>query len=319
MNIEFLGRLHPAMVHLPIGIFLLALLMQYLAPKKLRQEKGLVRIILFFCMLAAAGSTLFGWILSWSGDYSPVATQRHQWPAVAFTIAISTLFFLHWKFQSNQRTLSWYHALFFLTFLLLLVTLYFGNALTHGDSFGNAEAEKETLEELAAAESKNPLPEIKLPDVAMPDSLAISKAKQAGFVVRPVSQSSRLLEVSSVNMEQCKDVDLKLLEPFAGNIVWLQITGKGITDAALPQLVKFGNLRKLNLKQSLVTDASMKLIVNLKSLEYLNLVGTQVGDRGLEALKLLASIKKIYCWQSKITALGIASFQKQHPGVLVAE
>ena len=65
MNIEFLGRLHPAMVHLPIGIFLLALLMQYLAPKKLRQEKGLVRIILFFCLLAAAGSTLLGWILSW--------------------------------------------------------------------------------------------------------------------------------------------------------------------------------------------------------------------------------------------------------------
>jgi hypothetical protein len=284
--------------------------MQYLAPKNLRQEKGLVRIILFFCMLAATGSTLLGWILSWSGDYSPAATQRHQWPAVAFTIAVSCLFFLHWKFKLIGRLLRWYNALFLLTFLLLLVTLYFGNALTHGSSFGNTKDEKEVVEETTASESSSRLPEIILPDVAVPDSIAISKAKQAGFVVRPVSQGSRLLEVSSVNMDQCKDVDLKLLDPFAANIVWLQVTGKGITDAALPQLMKFSNLRKLNMKQSLVTDASMNLLVNLKS---------RVGDPGLEALKPLAGIKKIYCWQSKVTPLGIASFQKQHPGVLVAE
>jgi hypothetical protein len=319
MNIELLGRLHPAAVHLPIGIFLMALLMQYLAPRRLREEKRLVRFILFFCLLAAAGSSLLGWILSWSGDYSPAAMQRQQCPAILFTISMGLLFFFHWKMGVETKLIKWFHIQFGITFLLLLITLYYGNALTHGDAFAAAEDKKELTEEAVSGSSSQPLPEIKLPDVVAPDSMALAAALKAGFLVRPIAQASPLLEVSSVNMQQCKDGDLKLLTNLAPNIVWLQATGPGITDGAVQYLTKFKNLRKLNLKNSTIGDASMLQLAQLETLENLNLVGTKVGDIGVKALQPLKNIKKIYCWQSKVTTNGIVEFNKVHPGVLIGE
>jgi hypothetical protein len=193
--------------------------------------------------------------------------------------------------------------------------------LTHGTSSGDAgiNVDKETSQEVSEVSDSKHLPEIKLPDVKTPDSAAVVAARKIGFVVRPVSIGSGLLEVSSINMTACRPEDLKSLQAFSQNIVWLHVSGENITDASMQLITTFSNMRKLDLRNTGISDASGNLFLKMEALEYLNLVGTNFGDAGLEPLKKLKNIRKIYCWRSKVTTSGIAAFQKLHPGVLIGE
>ena len=58
----------------------------------------------------------------------------------------------------------------------------------------------------------------------------------------------------------------------------------------------------------------MPSIATLVGLEYLNLYGTKVTDAGLEQLKNLKNLKKVYVWQSAVTAEGMQKMRDAIPG-----
>ena len=77
---QFVGRFHPAVVHLPIAFVLLAVLLElagfFSLGKKLKTSAG-------FVLGLAAASSLFavvlGWLLAWSGGYHGRLVTRHMW------------------------------------------------------------------------------------------------------------------------------------------------------------------------------------------------------------------------------------------------
>src|SRR5580698_2713392 len=93
--LTFIGRQHPLLVHLPIGILLLAILLEALSMR--RDYAGLKQaadLSLLLGMCSAVLSCCTGWLLSRTGDYDPGLVVVHQWLAISLTIVSAGLYFV---------------------------------------------------------------------------------------------------------------------------------------------------------------------------------------------------------------------------------
>lgn len=144
MNVDFLGHFHPLVVHLPIGILLLAIIMEYLFPKK--NSKQFMQVVLLTGASSAILSSLLGWLLSFSGDYDNDLLTTHKWSGILLSIFSVALWI--WKQYvreiANYRLIS--HFLFGLVFLTLVLTGHFGGSLTHGADFLSFTMQKQVAE-----------------------------------------------------------------------------------------------------------------------------------------------------------------------------
>ena len=97
---ELIGPFHPVLVHLPIGILLLAGLFQLLALKpKYALLHGATGIALFWGMIAAIASGISGYLLSLSGDYDEELVSRHQWFGIS-TAVVSLIAYLFHRWEN---------------------------------------------------------------------------------------------------------------------------------------------------------------------------------------------------------------------------
>ena len=129
---EFIGRFHPLLVHLPIGILLLACLFSFLIKKeKYAALKPALGIALFWGMLSAIASCITGFLLSKSGDYDETAVNQHQWLGIATAITASVFYYFYRKNKPvlNQEWLP-------ITLIgLIMITGHLGGSLTHGSDY----------------------------------------------------------------------------------------------------------------------------------------------------------------------------------------
>src|SRR6188768_1663284 len=127
---EFIGRLHPSLVHLPIGILLLASLFQLLALKpKYAALHAATSIALFLGMISAIVSCISGYLLSLSGDYDEELVDTHKWFAIA-TASISLIAYLFSRWENEFA--KW---VILLMVPLIFVTGHLGGSLTHGSDY----------------------------------------------------------------------------------------------------------------------------------------------------------------------------------------
>ena len=130
---QLLGRLHPLILHLPIGILLLVWLMEWLGQKDkyafLRPAVGFGLKVGIWSALAAA---LSGLLLSYEGGYEENVLFWHQWLGIGTAIFSVAIYFLYQK--KEQYSKIWFPA-FSALILLLLVTGHYGGSLTHGSDF----------------------------------------------------------------------------------------------------------------------------------------------------------------------------------------
>ena len=89
--VDLVGRMHPVLVHLPIGILLMACLFQ-LFGKQVPALKPAVPVMVFWGMLAAIVSCITGYLLSLSGDYDQELVTRHQWLGIVTAIGALLLY-----------------------------------------------------------------------------------------------------------------------------------------------------------------------------------------------------------------------------------
>ena len=88
---EFIGRFHPLLVHLPIGILLLALAFQWLSRKEqYKLPHGVMKVVWISGAFTALLSCITGYMLSLSGDYDEDTVAIHMWMGIA--VAAVSLF-----------------------------------------------------------------------------------------------------------------------------------------------------------------------------------------------------------------------------------
>jgi len=130
--LELIGHLHPALVHLPIGILLIALLMQWFARKeKYKALKLAVPVALLCGAITALFSSITGYVLSTTDEYDKTLVTFHMWMGFATTL-VSFMLYAKEKnpqFAVNKKLLS----IGLLAFVF--VTGHLGGSLTHGSDY----------------------------------------------------------------------------------------------------------------------------------------------------------------------------------------
>ncbi|MDO8538897.1 MAG: c-type cytochrome domain-containing protein [Opitutaceae bacterium] len=122
-----------------------------------------------------------------------------------------------------------------------------------------------------------------------------SQVPTDGLILRTASAPAR-----------CDDAALVALAPVASFIVEAELARSRVTDEGLSALGKFENLRVLDLTHTKVSSAGLAALASLKRLEVLNLTGTQVDDAGAAQLKSLPALRRVWLFESKVTAAPVA-------------
>lgn len=113
--LQSVGRIHPLLLHVPIGAIVFAIIFIFLGKK----TKWLIGI----GAVTAALASIMGIILSKEGGYAENTLALHKYSGAIFSFVLAAAWFI-----SNRVLIS-------ASFILVLIAGHFGSILTHGDDF----------------------------------------------------------------------------------------------------------------------------------------------------------------------------------------
>ena len=131
--LDFLGSLHPLIVHLPIGIVLLTIAIDVFMRNKNNSVHRVITMGWFFSFFSGLLAALFGWFLGDNGYYFESQINIHRWSGVAFV----GLCFIIWvlRYINFRFSKSFNRSINLTTILLLMITGHFGGEMTHGQNY----------------------------------------------------------------------------------------------------------------------------------------------------------------------------------------
>jgi uncharacterized membrane protein len=130
--LDFLGRFHPVLVHLPIGILLIAVLFEWFPKKKkYKSFRRVIPITLLLGAIGTLGSAITGYLLSQSGDYETQLVDWHQWAGISLTVVA----FAYWFLKSEKLHKKFHRVLSIIVLIMVTVTGHLGGSITHGEDF----------------------------------------------------------------------------------------------------------------------------------------------------------------------------------------
>jgi len=136
---QFVGRFHPVLVHLPIGLLLLVPVLEIggllHVSRHLQKTAGFV---LALATIGAVFATAVGWLLAWSGGYEGETIMDHLWGGVWLSAACIVLTWFRHGYMAGEGYLFirlGYMPLLFATLALMSWTSHQGSVITHGDDY----------------------------------------------------------------------------------------------------------------------------------------------------------------------------------------
>ena len=159
---EFIGRLHPLVVHFPIGLIVVAGLLELYA--SLRKKDALHQStapLIHIGAITALIAAIVGLLLANAGSYGGRVLDLHRWSGfVTALLSIATLILYRRAINVNtSHARMHYRAVLFLAILTLAFAGHQGASLTHGSGYltevlpwnqTEAPSDSETAEVLAA-------------------------------------------------------------------------------------------------------------------------------------------------------------------------
>ncbi len=125
-----LGRLHPMIVHFPIGLLFMAALLELLVWRNKPQLKPAVVIVVIVASVTSVISVALGLLLANTGSYGSEALPLHQWTGIS-TLLLALV--SSWYYYAGRRNLA--KIFLFTSCLSVIVTGHFGSELTHGEEY----------------------------------------------------------------------------------------------------------------------------------------------------------------------------------------
>jgi len=131
--LQFLGRFHPLLVHLPIGLIVLWPVLEILGMKRpaLREAAGLV---LQLALATCLASILFGLLLAYGSGEIGTTVTRHMRGAIALALELLLALAIRPAWLTSQRS-PWYFILLTAAVTTLAWTAHQGGSLTHGSDY----------------------------------------------------------------------------------------------------------------------------------------------------------------------------------------
>ncbi len=129
---ELIGHFHPLLVHLPIGILMLALVFSLLPASTRTAMAPAFNLALLVAAISSVAASIAGYLLSNSGDYDETLASNHQWLGIATSICI----IITWLIKKYKRPALW------LTVIVMAIASHMGGTLTHGEGYLLSSSEK---------------------------------------------------------------------------------------------------------------------------------------------------------------------------------
>ena len=142
MVLSILGRLHPVILHLPIGVLFFVYFLELLGRfKKTDTFNQSISIGLGLGSITAVVSCITGYLLYADGDYQGNLIEQHKWLGFAVAFLSLVTLWLQWNHRKiyNGRL---YFPVFTTVILLLVIGGHKGGSITHGSDFLRASEEK---------------------------------------------------------------------------------------------------------------------------------------------------------------------------------
>jgi uncharacterized membrane protein len=128
---QFLGRFHPLVVHLPIGLILLLPVLEIAGrfrPALLEAATFVLSLSVFSCVLALT----LGYLLAYGSGEAGAGVARHMWGGIALTIGVGGCALVRGASGGLRGVYPWLLAS---VLVLLAWTAHQGGSLTHGDHY----------------------------------------------------------------------------------------------------------------------------------------------------------------------------------------
>jgi Planctomycete cytochrome C len=128
---QFLGRFHPLMVHLPIGLILLVPVLELASRFRPALQEAAV-FVLSLSVLSCLVALTLGYLLAFGSGDAGGGVARHMWGGIALTIAVLASALAR---VSSGGFRGFYPYLLGCVLLLLTWTAHQGGSLTHGEKY----------------------------------------------------------------------------------------------------------------------------------------------------------------------------------------
>lgn len=146
----FFGRFHPLIIHLPIGIILVALLLEWWG----KASKETLQRLWFYGMLTAVIAAFIGWLLAGNGAYAPSTLRWHKWLGIGTCVAA---FGIWYSYKVDWKSEGWIPKILRVGLLLLLtIGGHKGGTLTHGEGY-LVEGAPTFIQKIAGYNSNEPV------------------------------------------------------------------------------------------------------------------------------------------------------------------
>jgi uncharacterized membrane protein len=302
----FLGRFHVLVLHLPIGIAIAAVALDWISRDTRRSALAQASPFLWgAAAVSAVATAVLGYMHFADGSFTGSSANAHRLFGTITALACVE----QWWLAARDRGVAGAVRLSAGLVVLALVALtgHYGGNLTHGSEYLR-------LGGTGRAPTNSPASA-----AAMADAVLVQELNAAGFLVRQVSQDDPRLVVS-VNSPGAalNAAALAALTHAAPVIVDLNLAGSDLDDAELAAIGTLPAATHVRVARNRLTDASAVAIAALPALTHLNLYGNDgITDGALLALVSNRSLREVYLWQTAVTATGAARLREQRPDLVV--
>ena len=131
---QFVGRFHPVLVHLPIGLLLLVPVLEIGGLLHVwRHLQKTAGFVLALATIGAIFSTAVGWLLAWSGGYEGETIMNHLWGGVWLSAACIVLTWFRHGYMAGEGYL--FIRLGYMPLLFATIALMSWTPLVRGLNF----------------------------------------------------------------------------------------------------------------------------------------------------------------------------------------
>ncbi len=135
---NFLGRLHPLIVHFPVSLLIIAALLELFTIKNFNSKwRPGINVLIYLGTTSAIIAVVFGWLLAAEGDYGEGIVEVHQWLGIGTAVlGIATALLLFFVARKNLVWLKGiYRILLLTTAFAVSIAGHYGAYITHGSDY----------------------------------------------------------------------------------------------------------------------------------------------------------------------------------------
>jgi uncharacterized membrane protein len=151
--LEYLGRWHIAVIHIPIGLLVTAALVEIYGSFRRFQSPTVTAVVMVFC--GALGSVLaawLGWILAGNTRHPDMeqVVEWHRWGGIASAVLAIISAWVGILALRGRTNLRWpFRTMVFITAISIGLTAHWGGELIYGEDYfalpGSAAADVNDL------------------------------------------------------------------------------------------------------------------------------------------------------------------------------